>query len=48
LPVKITAVSIQNNTLTVTAEQMTGAQRDALLRNLRAPYTPDSVSAAAQ
>jgi hypothetical protein len=48
LPVKITALSIENNTLTVTAEQMTAAERAAFLRNLRAPYLPDSVSAAAQ
>jgi hypothetical protein len=48
LPVKITAVSIQNNTLTVTAEQMTSAERSALLTKLRAPYMPDSTSATAR
>ncbi len=38
LPVKITAVSIGDNTLTITADQMTSAERDALLQRLRAAY----------
>jgi uncharacterized protein YpmS len=46
VPVKITAVSIQNNTLTITAEQMTAAERAGLLDRLRAPY--DSATAAAR
>jgi hypothetical protein len=48
LPVKITALSIQNNTLTVTAEQMTSPEREAFLKNLRAPYIPQTLSATAQ
>lgn len=38
VPVKITAVTIENNTLKMTAEQMTTAERDAMLERLRAPY----------
>jgi hypothetical protein len=45
LPVKITAVSIQNNTLTVTAEQMTAQERTALVNKLRAPFDADTVTA---
>ena len=46
VPVKITAVAIQNNTLTITAEQMTAVERGALLDRLRAPY--DVATAAAR
>jgi hypothetical protein len=46
LPVKITGVSIENNILTVTAEQMTSAERKALMSSLRAPYIPDTMTAA--
>jgi hypothetical protein len=45
LPVKITAVSIENNMLTVTAEQMTSVERSALVGRLRAPYEPATMDA---
>lgn len=38
LPVKITAVMIENDTMTITAEQMTPAERESMLERLRAPY----------
>jgi hypothetical protein len=37
IPTKITAVSIQNDTLTMTVQQMTGAERESLMERLRSP-----------
>jgi hypothetical protein len=45
VPAKITAVSIQDHTLTMTVEQMTTDERDALLTWLREPYDMATVMA---
>src|SRR4051794_13253934 len=46
VPVKITAVTVQNNTLTITAEQMTTREREAMMDRLRAPYGSSVTTAA--
>jgi len=40
VPVTVSAVSIQNDTLTLTIQQMTAPQRQALLQRLRMPVAP--------
>jgi hypothetical protein len=45
VPVKITGVSIQNNTLSITAEQMTASERATLLERLRAPADTETAAA---
>ena len=39
VPAKITGIAIQNGTLTMTVEQMTAAEREALMERLRTPYS---------
>jgi hypothetical protein len=45
LPVKVTAVSIHDNAMTITAEPMTNAERAALLERLHAPSETETAVA---